>query len=108
MCDGRRWTLTANQFPIDDASVFSEMAMYVLVRRDGKWWLACGPEHAHSPETVGGWVPFCLSVSDNSVRCATAFVRSDNSLPPSACDHIPVRHSCLCLPIRQRSSQQRG
>ena len=26
--------------PIDDASVFSEMAMYVLVRRDGKWWLA--------------------------------------------------------------------
>ena len=28
--------------PIDDASVFSEMAMYVLVRRDGKWWLAAG------------------------------------------------------------------
>jgi uncharacterized protein (TIGR02246 family) len=28
--------------PIDDASVFSEMAMYVLVRRDGKWWLATG------------------------------------------------------------------
>ena len=28
--------------PIDDASVFSEMAMYVLARRDGKWWLAAG------------------------------------------------------------------
>jgi hypothetical protein len=28
--------------PIDDTSVFSEMAMYVLVRRDGKWWLATG------------------------------------------------------------------
>jgi uncharacterized protein (TIGR02246 family) len=26
--------------PVDDASVFSEMAMYVLVRRDRKWWLA--------------------------------------------------------------------
>ena len=30
------------QIPIDDESVFSEMAMYVLVRRDGKWWLAAG------------------------------------------------------------------
>jgi uncharacterized protein (TIGR02246 family) len=28
--------------PVDDASVFSEMAMYVLVRRDRKWWLAAG------------------------------------------------------------------
>jgi uncharacterized protein (TIGR02246 family) len=28
--------------PIDDPSVFSEMAMYVLVRRDGRWWLAAG------------------------------------------------------------------
>jgi uncharacterized protein (TIGR02246 family) len=28
--------------PVDNASVFSEMAMYVLVRRDGKWWLAAG------------------------------------------------------------------
>ncbi len=28
--------------PIDDAAVFSEMALYVLVRRDGKWWLAAG------------------------------------------------------------------
>ena len=30
------------QIPIDDASAFSEMAMYVLVRRDGNWWLAAG------------------------------------------------------------------
>lgn len=30
------------QIPIDDASAFSEMAMYVLVRRDGMWWLAAG------------------------------------------------------------------
>jgi uncharacterized protein (TIGR02246 family) len=28
--------------PVDDASAFSEMAMYVLVRRDGGWWLAAG------------------------------------------------------------------
>ena len=28
--------------PVDDASVFSEMAMYVLVWRDRKWWLAAG------------------------------------------------------------------
>ncbi len=28
--------------PIDDASVFSEMALYVLVWREGKWWLAAG------------------------------------------------------------------
>ena len=28
--------------PTDDAAVFSEMAMYVLVRRDGQWWLAAG------------------------------------------------------------------
>jgi hypothetical protein len=27
--------------PIDDA-VFSEMALYVLVRRGGAWWLAAG------------------------------------------------------------------
>jgi uncharacterized protein (TIGR02246 family) len=40
----RRVALDARgeQIPIDDASVFSEMAMYVLVRRDGKWWLAAG------------------------------------------------------------------
>jgi hypothetical protein len=28
--------------PIDDAFAFSEMALYVLVRRDGEWWLAAG------------------------------------------------------------------
>jgi len=28
--------------PIDDPSTFSEMALYVLVRRDGRWWLAAG------------------------------------------------------------------
>jgi uncharacterized protein (TIGR02246 family) len=40
----RRVALNADgeQIPIDDASVFSEMAMYVLVRRDGSWWLAAG------------------------------------------------------------------
>ena len=40
----RRLALDAagEQIPIDDASVFSEMATYVLVRRDGKWWLAAG------------------------------------------------------------------
>jgi uncharacterized protein (TIGR02246 family) len=40
----RRVALDADgeQFPIDDTSVFSEMAMYVLVRVDGTWWLAAG------------------------------------------------------------------
>lgn len=28
--------------PIGDASAFSELAMYVLVQRDGTWWLAAG------------------------------------------------------------------
>ena len=37
--------------PIDDASVFSEMAMYVLVRRDGKWWLAAGQNTPIRPKT---------------------------------------------------------
>ena len=40
-----RWTALdadGESVPIDDASVFSEMAMYVLVRRDGKWWRAAG------------------------------------------------------------------
>ena len=27
---------------IDDPSRFSEIALYVLVRRDGRWWLAAG------------------------------------------------------------------
>jgi uncharacterized protein (TIGR02246 family) len=40
----RRVALGADgeQIPIDDPSVFSEMALYVLVRRDGAWWLAAG------------------------------------------------------------------
>jgi uncharacterized protein (TIGR02246 family) len=40
----RRVALNAEgeHIPIDDASVFSETAMYVLVRRDGSWWLAAG------------------------------------------------------------------
>jgi uncharacterized protein (TIGR02246 family) len=40
----RRLALDAagEQIPIDDETAFSEMAMYVLVRRDGKWWLAAG------------------------------------------------------------------
>jgi len=28
--------------PIDHGAPFSEMALYVLVRRDGQWWLAAG------------------------------------------------------------------
>ena len=40
----RRVALGACGRPIlnDDASVFSEMALYVLVGRDGTWWLAAG------------------------------------------------------------------
>ena len=40
----RRVALDARgeQIPIDDAWAFSEMATYVLVRRDGNWWLAAG------------------------------------------------------------------
>jgi uncharacterized protein (TIGR02246 family) len=40
----RRVALAADgkQIPIDDASAFSETALYVLVRRDDRWWLAAG------------------------------------------------------------------
>jgi uncharacterized protein (TIGR02246 family) len=40
----RRVALNADgeQIPVDDTLVFSEMAMYVLVRVDGTWWLAAG------------------------------------------------------------------
>jgi uncharacterized protein (TIGR02246 family) len=37
--------------PIDDATVFSEMAMYVLVRRDGRWWLAAGQNTPIRPKS---------------------------------------------------------
>ena len=37
--------------PIDDASVFSEMAMYVLVRRDRRWWLVAGQNTPIRPKT---------------------------------------------------------
>jgi hypothetical protein len=40
----RRVALDADgeQTPIDDVSAFSELAMYILVRRDGRRWLAAG------------------------------------------------------------------
>ena len=40
----RRIALDADgeQIAIDDTTAFSETAMYVLVRRDGAWWLAAG------------------------------------------------------------------
>ena len=33
----------------DPAGGFSEMAMYVLVRRDGQWWLAAGQNTVLQP-----------------------------------------------------------
>jgi uncharacterized protein (TIGR02246 family) len=40
----RRVALDADgeQIPADHPSVFAEMAMYVLIRVDGTWWLAAG------------------------------------------------------------------
>ncbi|MCT7656891.1 SgcJ/EcaC family oxidoreductase [Mycobacterium deserti] len=40
----RRTALTSDgtPIPIEQDSPFSEMALYVLVRRDGQWWLAAG------------------------------------------------------------------
>ena len=48
----RRVALDADgeQIPIEDPSAFSEMAMYVLVRRDGKWWLAAGQNTLMRPK----------------------------------------------------------
>ena len=49
----RRVAMDADGQPIsvDDASVFSEMAMYVLVRRDRRWWLAAGQNTPIRPKT---------------------------------------------------------
>ncbi|SEH69967.1 conserved hypothetical protein [Mycolicibacterium rutilum] len=40
----RRTALNADgtPIPIEQPAPFSEMALYVLVRRDGQWWLAAG------------------------------------------------------------------
>jgi uncharacterized protein (TIGR02246 family) len=48
----RRVALDADgqPIPIDDASAFSEMALYVLVRRDGTWWLAAGQNTLMRPK----------------------------------------------------------
>jgi uncharacterized protein (TIGR02246 family) len=44
----RRTALTEDGTPVaaDDPSTFSEMTTFVLVRRDGEWWLAAGQ---HTP-----------------------------------------------------------
>jgi uncharacterized protein (TIGR02246 family) len=52
-----RYALDAEGHPIEPSSdttgAFSEMALYVLVRRDGAWWLAAGQ---NTPIRPGGAV----------------------------------------------------
>ena len=88
----RRVALDADgkPIPIDDASAFSEMAMYVLVRRDGQMVACRGPEHSDSSEAID----VCRFAPERR-----ALVRERAAMPRS---HIPVRHSSLYLPTRQR------
>ncbi|HEY4160223.1 MAG TPA: SgcJ/EcaC family oxidoreductase [Polyangiaceae bacterium] len=39
---------------VPNAGSFSEMALYVLVRRDGEWWLAAGQNTPIRPQEGGG------------------------------------------------------
>ena len=49
------WALTQTATPnANSDQPFSEMAMYVLVRRKGEWWLAAGQ---NTPIRPGGAVP---------------------------------------------------
>jgi hypothetical protein len=52
----RRLALDARRQPIepvDDTRAFSELIMYVLVRRQGTWWLAAGQNTPVRPGTQG-------------------------------------------------------
>jgi uncharacterized protein (TIGR02246 family) len=51
---------------------FSELAMYVLVRRNGRWWLAAGQ---HTPMRPGGAVPAAPSAARDRVPSASGGVR---------------------------------
>jgi uncharacterized protein (TIGR02246 family) len=48
-----RYALDPEGRPIEPTGAFSEMALYVLVRRDGTWWLAAGQ---NTPIRPGGAV----------------------------------------------------
>jgi hypothetical protein len=51
----RRVALDGEGHPIepnlDTTKPFSEMALYVLIRRDGAWWLAAGQNTPVRPKT---------------------------------------------------------